>query len=279
MTEQPAEVNELRERLAEAERRADLLETLRTSEQLSTVARLASTIAHELGTPLNVISGRATMIASGEIAGEEGVASAKVVVEQANRMAAIIRQILGYLRKQTSTKVPVGLADIFAQAIIVVSPRANQRGVLVRVDPKSEPIVVKVDPGKFLQVVAYLLNRAIGASPRDGTVTVGVRMEKSTPTDDQLRRSHDCYVISFTDHGAAIPAEALPSLFKPFFHSERDPDGTALGMSIIHGIVREVGGWLKVDNDPAAGNTFKVYLPDIVVRQAIERRPSSPGEP
>lgn len=270
MSEPGDELSELRRKLAEAERRAELLEQLRTAEQLSTVARLASTIAHELGTPLNVISGRAMMIASGEIDGEERLASSRIIVEQANRMAAIIRQILGYLRKHTSVSSPLELNTVLDQALAIVGPRAAERSIKIRIDPESEPLVLQVDPSKLLQLLSFLIARGIRVSAPDGVVVISARKETVAPdsVSNEARRAKDYFAISFVDQGPEISKEALASLFKPFFQADRDPDASALGMSIAHGIVRELGGWMMVESQSGAGTTFKVCLPESVAKPA-----------
>src|SRR5437868_3567834 len=103
----------------ELEVREDALEEYRRAERLSTVARLASHIAHELGTPLNVISGRAMMIASGESTGEEAIAGAKIIVEQSNRLTAMIRQFLADARKPSS-RTPIDVAPLCDRALAFV---------------------------------------------------------------------------------------------------------------------------------------------------------------
>src|SRR6266404_9661285 len=120
------ELNAMSDRLAEAqarlgaetEARIATLEQLRHTDRLTTVGRLAAGIAHELGTPLNVIAGRAGLIGSGKLGAEEIAQSAAAIREEADKMTRIIRQLLDFARSNTSRKQPVDLRNVIRQTIV-----------------------------------------------------------------------------------------------------------------------------------------------------------------
>lgn len=259
MNEKPYD---LAESLRLAEAREVLLDQFRQMERTTMIMKLASSIAHELGTPLNVISGRAMMIASGEAAGEESVACAQVIVEQAKRMTTIIRQILANARRQAGGRTPVEVRALFEKAKTLVERRARAANVEIVVESSSDEIRLMMDQGKFLQVLGVFLTNAIEAMPNGGTIRMGVSREKGVTHDDPMRTNEDYFCIYVKDEGIGIDKGDIPNVFKPFFKTNDRSPGTGLGLSIAHGIVREHGGWIDVESEVSVGSTFRVCLPE-----------------
>jgi signal transduction histidine kinase len=131
------ELNGMCDRLAESRRTVDeahaariaALEQVRRADRLATVGQLAAGIAHEIGTPLGVVAGRARMIATGEEQGAEARESARVVEEQAKRIAAIVRQLLDFSRKRRPEKADVELSSLARGVIGLLEQMARKRGV------------------------------------------------------------------------------------------------------------------------------------------------------
>jgi two-component system, NtrC family, sensor kinase len=242
--------------------REDLVEELRETERMTTMAKLASSIAHELGTPLNVIAGRAMMIASGEVTGDESIASAKAIVEQANRMTAVIKQILDHVRRRPGTKSMLDMKTLFARTVAVSAPRASKRRVELAIDPKSEDFTLSVDSSRFLQVMTTLVANAIDATPEGGRVVLGARRERRPPKDGPLRSTNDYFTIDVRDEGSGIEKSDLPLIFKPFQRTKPATKGTGLSLAIAQGIVREYGGWIDAESEIGVGSTFRVCLPE-----------------
>jgi two-component system, NtrC family, sensor kinase len=231
-------------------------EAIRNAERWAMISRLASHIAHELGTPLNVISGRAMMIASGEAHGQEAVDSAKIIVDQSTKLTGIIRQFLSEARKP-SKREPTDLVAICGRALGLVSPLAAERRVRVVLEPSSERMVVNIAPIKLLQVT-----NAIQSMRDGGTVTITLQREQKFPGDDASRPGAAFACVTVRDEGEGIAKEDIPQIFK-LFYSTRDPsEGTGLGLSIVQGIVREHGGWIDVESERGRGTAFKVCLPE-----------------
>jgi signal transduction histidine kinase len=135
------EHREMLDRLLEADARVEsesrlrlsTMEQLRHADRLSTVGTLAAGLAHELGTPLNVVLGRAKMIASGEASGETAKSNARTVAEQAERMARIIRQLLDFARRRAPRGTAADVCQATEQTLSLLAPMARKAGVtLVR---------------------------------------------------------------------------------------------------------------------------------------------------
>jgi signal transduction histidine kinase len=269
-------INQMCDNLAEARERAAAetsariatLEQLRHADRLTTVGKLASGIAHELGTPLNVVGGRAKMIVRG-CSTEEGVDNARIIVEQADRMAKIIRQLLDFARTRTVQKSPVDLAQVARQTIVLLDPLARKRRVTLRyvgdVDAgrgaaASFKTVADVDASQMQQVLTNLVMNGVHAMKGGGELTIAVERERLRPPADHGGPEGEYLAIRVVDQGEGIPDDVLPRIFEPFFTTKDIGEGTGLGLSVTYGIVREHGGWIAVESEAKKGSRFTVYL-------------------
>lgn len=262
------EMNAMCEQLVVANKRADeeaaarlaALEQLRHADRLTTVGKLASGIAHELGTPLNVVSGRARMIITGEAEGHEVLESAEVIVSASRRMASIVRQLLDFARRRGPQKVEADVFQVTAQALALLRHLLEKRGV--RVELVGEPTRAEIDPNQVEQVVTNLVVNGAQAMEAGGALRVAVRrLEAAAPPEAERPGGGRAFVaIVVADEGPGIPNEVLPHVFEPFFTTRGVGEGTGLGLSVAYGIVQEHGGFISVDTG-VGGTTFTVHLP------------------
>jgi signal transduction histidine kinase len=245
---------------AETEARMDALEQLRHTERLSTLGRMASSIAHELGTPLNIILGRAQLISSASTS-HTATENARIISEQSHRMSQIIRDILDFARRRQPQTTQIELLDLVQKAFSLTSSAARRRHVSLQLLPESVPQTVLGDPNRVLQVVINLLMNAIQATPEEGVVEVAVKSEERPAPEDLGGPALRFATIAVKDRGVGIPADALPRIFEPFFTTKTAGEGTGLGLSIVSGIVREYGGSIDVQSEVGRGSCFTVHLP------------------
>jgi signal transduction histidine kinase len=248
------------------------LEQLRHADRLKTVGQLASGVAHELGTPLNVVSGRANMIARGMVEGDAVTDSARIIAEQAARIAAIIRQLLDFSRRRGPSLGPVDLRPIAARTIELLGTLARKRSVTLAVESPAAALSARVDPGQIQQVLTNLVVNGLQAMPEGGTLTIRLDRRHATPPADVGGPSGEFATVTVEDHGAGIAPENLPRVFEPFFTTKEVGEGTGLGLSVAYGIVREHGGWIDVQSVPGQRTRFTVFLqqaPDAPVREAL----------
>lgn len=264
-----AEMNSMCERLGEAQQRLEgetgariaALEQLRHADRLMTVGKLASGIAHELGTPLNVVGGRARMIQRGEVDGAQSTDSARIIAEQAERMTRIIRQLLDFARPRNAQKSPHTLATLAAQAAGLLRPMAVKKNVEVQLDlPEGLP-PLELDEGQITQVLTNLMVNAIHAMPDGGRLTLKVDVRNATPPPEHGGPPGPWQVVEVRDTGGGIAPEHLTRIFEPFFTTKPVGEGTGLGLSVTHGMVRDHGGWVDVESRLGEGSCFSVYLP------------------
>ncbi len=256
-----ARLRETREALTkEAERRVAALDELRHAERLKTVGQLASGVAHELGTPLNVVAGRARMIARGQVEGKDLVESANIIVEQTQRMSKLITHLLTYARRRPSPRQKLDLAAQIDHAITLVEPLTRKARVTPRIEAGVGPFVVEGDTAQVEQVLANLLMNATQAMPDGGEVTV--KLERVHEARDE-ETPIDFVRVSVIDQGIGMSPEVRARIFEPFFTTKDVGAGTGLGLSVAYGIVRDHGGWIDVDSAPGEGTTFRVHFPAV----------------
>jgi signal transduction histidine kinase len=243
----------------EAAMRLAALEQLRHADRLRTVGTLASGIAHELGTPLNVISMRAKMIATREVPAEEAPENAKIIVSQTDRVTKIVRQLLDFARRRSPKRAEADIGELAERTAQLLSALAKKSGVEVKVTPDGK-VKAYVDAAQIEQAITNLVVNAFHAMPDGGELTISVTLAAAAP-DRAPELVQSCAVVEITDTGAGIPPDQLERIFEPFFTTKGVGEGTGLGLSVAHGIVEDHGGWMTAESTPGHGTRFRVYLP------------------
>ncbi|MBX3205253.1 MAG: GHKL domain-containing protein [Labilithrix sp.] len=241
-------IDGMRRRLAtEASLRREALSQLRHADRLTTIGKLAAGLAHELGTPLNVVSGKANLISSGRLAGDAARRSARVIEEQADRMTAIIRHLLDFARRGGTGRSPTNLRLLAEETSELLRPTARKAEVTIACE--GVDVEASVNRSEMQQVLSNLVTNAVHAMPGGGVVTL-------TTAEDGAHA-----IIRVSDEGDGIPADVLPRIFDPFFTTKDVGQGTGLGLSVVHGIVDDHGGSIEVETRTGRGTTFSLRLP------------------
>ncbi len=236
------------------------VDQLRHADRLTTVGKLASGLAHELGTPLNVIEARADMIASGETSPTESMDYARVIRDASERMTRLIRQLLDFARPRIATPAQHGVFELVAKTVEMLAPLAARKQVTLHVDDGAPSLTAYVDPDHLQQVVTNLIVNAIQAADRPGTVLVSVMSRKARPPADHDGEEAEFVCIEVRDEGIGISEENINHIFEPFFTTKDVGSGTGLGLAVAYGIVRDHGGWIEVESALGKGSLFRVFL-------------------
>jgi signal transduction histidine kinase len=255
--------NRMTERLDDARQRVDaetgrsleLLQRLRQTESLAIAGKLCSSIAHEVGTPLNIIAGRAELTLRALPKDSPLREDLDVIVAQIDRISRMIRAALDPFRQREPERVPTDPGPVVDGFRPLLQHFARTRGVTLGVSmPRGLPPVL-VDPGHLQQVMINLLTNAIEATPSGGRVEVTAARR----SDEDERPG---VAIAVRDTGSGIPPEVLSKIFDPFFSTKPARDGTGLGLSICRDLVRSNGSDIQVASTPGDGTTFTVWLPE-----------------
>ncbi len=253
-------LEELNQRVKhEHDERVVTLEQLRHAERLTTVGKLAAGIAHELGTPLAVVAGRARLIL--DKPDQSAREHARLILDQTNGIAKIIRQLMDFARRRPPTKAPEDMRRLAQSTIDLLRPMAEKRGVELTV-VHGEPVFAAVDAGQIQQALTNLVVNGIQAMAAGGTLTVNVeRAPGAVPPEGTVASVHGYVRLSVRDQGPGIADEIRERIFEPFFTTKGVGEGTGLGLSVTYGIVQEHGGWMAVDSRVGEGARFAVHLP------------------
>ncbi len=268
----------LREAREEGERAADarlgLEARLRQSEKLATIGQMAAEIAHELGTPLNVIGGRARAmakraekVASSSLAPDaaevarEVTKNAVIIGDEVARITKIIRQVLDFSRPRGPTVTRVRLAAVVAEALEFLRETIRRQGIAVDLRTSPAPPEVPGDPDQIQQVCLNLFMNAIHAMPHGGRLQVATERVVRRKGGLDLAPPAEYVVLTIADGGPGIPLTDREKIFEPFFTTKDEGQGTGLGLAVSHGIVKDHDGWIEVDSPATGGAVFRVFLP------------------
>ncbi len=226
------------------------VDQLRHAERLNVIGTLAAGVAHELGTPLNVIAGCAELLAEDSIDDKVQRRTA-MIIEQVAKSSSIIRHLLDFGHRGSVGRTRIDLNDVAASASAMLQSTARKRGCTIELEV-GPPVNVSGNAAELEQVLSNLILNGIQAMDR-GTVHVRVGGE--------LRADQRVGCVEVEDQGSGIPAESLSQIFDPFFTTKGVGEGTGLGLSVSYGIVRDHDGVIEVASVPRRGSRFTVVLP------------------
>ena len=220
---------------------------MQRADRLAMVGQLASGLAHEIGTPLNIIGGNAEFL--GMRLRDQGleVAELEAIIEQTERITRLIERLLTFARAKDESMAPVALQEPLAQALRLVETRLQREAITVTVHVPAELPCVWGATDQLAQVFLNVLVNAWHALPDGGTVTI-VAEPRGT---DQVR-------ITFRDSGAGMDSATLARVFEPFYTTKGNK-GTGLGLAICKQIVDRYGGTIRL-RCPSSGTTVIIDL-------------------
>jgi signal transduction histidine kinase len=230
-------------RRREAERRA------REAEHLASIGTLAAGLAHDIGTPMNVILGYADML---ERQLEEGRhrERAHIIGEQVKRISHLVHTLLHLARpSDEQQRVPVELAKVVEDSLDFLGEKLRKRAISVSRHLQPTP-AVQGDPNQLQQVLVNLFVNAADAMAEGGTLRVGLRSAE----DDQVE-------LRVADTGCGIPPQDVERIFEPFFTTKETGQGTGLGLLVTKRIVFDHGGRIDVKSREGEGTEFRIVLP------------------
>jgi two-component system NtrC family sensor kinase len=225
------------------------------NEKMASIGQLVSGVAHELNNPLTSIAGLAELLLEPPMRVPEPTREhLRVIHDQAERAARIVRNLLTFARPSSLTKEVVDLNDVIGRTALLISYELRLRGIELerRLDP--DPVRVMGDRYELQQVLLNLLTNAVHAV-------------SNLPPDRPRRivlataRSEDRAVLMVRDTGGGVPPELVPHLFTPFFTTKDPGQGTGLGLSVSYGLIDAHDGRLSYRRAPEGGAEFTVLLP------------------
>ncbi len=223
-------------------------EQLRRTERIAELGTLASGMAHEIGTPMNVILGRAEYLLD-RVREEPVRKGLQTIVAQVERITRVMNQLLSFARRKAPQRNPLALQDVIDNSLEMFQERFARSQVQVERQVLDRTPMALADSDQMNQVLINLIMNALHAMPNGGILRIGLQ-----PDGEMIK-------LTVGDTGHGIPPEALKKVFEPFFTTKEFGKGTGLGLTVVKGIIEEHHGSIAVESEEGKGTTFTIFLP------------------
>jgi PAS domain S-box-containing protein len=223
-------------------------EQLRKTERVAELGTLASGMAHEIGTPMNVILGRAEYLMD-RVKEEPVKKGLQTIVTQVERITKVMNQLLAFARRKPPERGPLVLKDIVNDSLELFRERLAKSGVTVELALDDHCPAAQADADQMSQVMINLIMNALHAMEEGGTLRIGLESEQGG------------IKLTVADTGHGIPKDSLPKIFEPFYTTKEFGKGTGLGLTVVKGIIEEHQGSITVDSEEGRGTRFTIVLP------------------
>lgn len=261
--------------LREREERHRLEREAQQTQKLAAIGMLAAEAAHEIGTPLNIISGRAEVLGRTIKTDHPERRHLDVILQQTGRVGGIIRALLDYARPRRPNLRPQAVVPILGRVTDLLLDRGRRRNVHIQLDLFTGLPQVLADPDQLQQLFLNLLSNALDASPPGETVRMTAGPDPLLPAEDRagtVRGKADgpTLAIHILNAGKGLTVEQLDHVFEPFFSTKVKGQGTGLGLPIVEQIIRAHRGEVEMLSIQDRGT-------EVIVRLPIAS--NDPGEP
>ncbi|MFN2367934.1 MAG: PAS domain S-box protein, partial [Desulfurivibrionaceae bacterium] len=259
---------------AETEKRK-MEQQLRQAQKMEAIGTLASGIAHDFNNILSSILGYADLLKE-ELppSCRDNLADLDLIIQAGNRARELVKQILTFSRQSDEEIHPIQVGLIVNEALKLLRASFPSNIEIQKMISAGSATVLS-DPTQIHQIIMNLCTNSYQAMRAQGGVLM-VRLEAYAPDMDFMKKHPDLQAdrylrLMVSDSGHGIAPAILPRIFDPYFSTNKKEDGTGLGLSVVHGIVKKMGGAIEVSSRPDAGTTFEVFMPvfEGLLEQAI----------
>ena len=233
------------------------------SQKMQAVGQLAGGVAHDFNNLLTAINGHCDLLLMRHDVADVEHGDLMQIRQNANRAAALVRQLLAFSRKQTLRPTVIDLRDTLAELAHLLNRLLTDK-VTLRIEHGPDLWPVRVDERQLEQVIMNLVVNARDAMPSGGEVRIAtrnVRLAQDLHRDRAVILPGEYVVIEVADSGMGIPKDKLHKIFEPFYTTKPVGEGTGLGLSTAYGIIKQTGGFIFADSPPGQGAIFTIYLP------------------
>ncbi|MCF8033422.1 MAG: PAS domain S-box protein [Desulfarculaceae bacterium] len=236
---------------------------LRQAQKMEAIGTLAGGIAHDFNNILAAIMGYAELAHDDALSGEVNVRDIDRITAAAERAKKLVQQILTYSRNIETQKEPMDLNQEVHRSLELLQ-HTIPKMISIKTQLAPDLGMVEADSSQISQVLLNLANNALQAMPNSGEVTITTKnlsvIDRTCVTCGE-NFSGDWVLLTISDTGPGIDPQNLPKIFDPFFTTKEVGQGTGLGLSMVHGVVKSHKGHIECDSQLGRGTTFKIYFP------------------
>jgi PAS domain S-box-containing protein len=269
--------------LTDVTERRQLESELHQAQKMEAIGQLTGGIAHDFNNILAAILANAEFLREGLVDGDPRREDAEEIIASAQRAAALTRQLLAFSRRQVLEPSLVDLGSVVS-GVEKMLRRLIGEDIELAIHRGADVGMVRADVGQIEQVIMNLVVNARDAMPEGGKVTIEIAAAESMTCGcssvggEPTGRS---VMLAIRDTGCGMAPEVKSRVFEPFFTTKDKGKGTGLGLATCHGIIKQSGGHICVDSEPAVGTVFRIFLPRVdeatAVDMARSERPRSYG--
>lgn len=238
------------------------------SEKLAALGQVAATLAHQIGTPLNSISGYIQLMRMEENLQPSDRERLKIIESQLDRLTDSVKNLLSFTRQPKLQLRPLKVNSVLEELIHLSEPWLHTHRVKLVASLDSGLPPVLGDATQLQTLFLNLMSNAVDAMPQGGVLTI--RTQSKVP--EGFSGNGRWIEISISDTGIGITEESKKRIFTPFFTTKKIGEGTGLGLAICKEIVKEHAGTLEVESEVGRGSLFFVLLPALKTEEAYEQR-------
>jgi two-component system cell cycle sensor histidine kinase/response regulator CckA len=235
---------------------------IQQQQKMESVGQLAGGIAHDFNNVLSAIMMATDFLLNAHKPTDPSFKDIMQIKQNANRAAALVRQLLAFSRKQTLRPQVLDLGEVLGDIHMLLKRLIGEK-VALDVVHGRDLWPVKADISQFEQVIVNLAVNARDAMPGGGKLTLrtaNVEAKDSGSFGAKGMPTGDYVLVEVTDSGSGIPQEIIDKIFEPFFTTKEVGKGTGLGLSTVYGIVKQTGGFIYADSEPGR-TSFRIFLP------------------
>ena len=226
-------------------------------ERLAAAGQTAAQFAHEVGTPLNLISGHVQLLRTSlQTNPQSALPRLETITGQIERIERIVRQMLDRTRVEAAELAPVNLNDLLQRMSDATAPLLEERGVRLTTNLAQYLPLIDGDSDRLQQVFINLINNALDAMPKGGEIRVTSEVMTNDGTNGNAQ-----VIVDFADNGCGMTEEIRAHIFDSMYTTKKRGRGTGLGLVVVKQVMSEHGGSIEVETESERGSLFRMIFP------------------
>lgn len=235
-------------------------EQLNHSARLASIGELVDSVAHEINTPMGIISAHADSILLQDEKTNIHKEELEIIKKQTKRVSEYTKSLLNFSKRIAFNPEKVDVKDLINESVYLLQPRFREKKIQIIKDIPAEEMIIMGDKRQLEQVLINIFNNAIDSFSTEGKIII--KLKEINILQDKISHNQltECVSILITDNGTGIMKDNLTKIFDPFY-STKEKNGTGLGLSITKSIIQRHKGNIEVTSEVGKGTTFTLVIP------------------